>query len=199
MGIFDKIKSFLSDPENSDTSSVNPSGAIPATPAIPTTPVPPVETRNETPVKSCAAPVPGPDNAPGAAPSGAPSGAVSPMMGLGMTGSAPGAVPASTGAKPFPTPDQFDSSEAFAEAYKEATAEAMKQAALSRNPPKNLNEVFTKATKDAEDKMRKDGFSESQIEMSRRSPGMMSGMPGAVPWGTGHDGNEHDGDGLDAR
>jgi hypothetical protein len=189
MGIFDKIKSFLSDPENSDTSSVNPSGAIPEPPPTPT---PPFETRN-------GSTVPGPDNASGTAPSGAPSGAVSPMMGLGMTGSAPGAVPASTGAKPFPTPDQFDSSEAFAEAYKEATAEAMKQAALSRNPPKNLNEVFTKATKDAEDKMRKDGFSESQIEMSRRSPGMMSGMPGAVPWGTGHDGNEHDGDGLDAR
>jgi hypothetical protein len=80
-----------------------------------------------------------------------------------MTGSAPAAVPASTGAKPFPTPDQFDSREAFAEAYKEATAEAMKQAALSRNPPQDLNEVFAKATKDAEDKMRKDGFSESQI------------------------------------
>jgi hypothetical protein len=163
MGIFDKIKSILSDPENSDASSGKPSGANPTTPAIPTTPVPPVETRIETPVKSYAAPVPGPDNATSATPAGEPSGVVSAMMGLDMMGSAPGAVPASTGAKPFPTPDQFDSREAFAEAYKEATAEAMKQAALSRNPPKNLNDVFAKATKDAEDKMRKDGFSESQI------------------------------------
>ena len=67
MGIFDKIKSFLSDPENSDTSSVNPSGAIPEPPPTPT---PPFETRN-------GSTVPGPDNASGTAPSGTTSGSTS--------------------------------------------------------------------------------------------------------------------------
>jgi hypothetical protein len=77
MGIFDKIKSILSDLENSDTSSGKPSGATPATPAIPTTPVPPVETRDEATVKPSETPIPPPDNAPGAAPSGATSSATS--------------------------------------------------------------------------------------------------------------------------
>ena len=133
MGIFDKIKSILSDLENSDASSDKHSGANPATPAIPTTPVPPVETRNETPVKSCAAPVPGPDNAPGAAPSGAPSGAVSPMMGLGMTGRATATNPATASAFVMPNRDDYESTETYLEAVKKATEEACKQEALSTN------------------------------------------------------------------
>ncbi len=164
MGIFDKIKAILSDPENSDASSGKPSGATsvnPATPAIPTAPVPPVETRNETPVKSTATPVTAPENATSATPAGEPSSAVSAMRGPGMTGSATGDDPATASAFVMPNRDEYESTEAYLEALKEATAEAIKQAALSRNPPKNLNEVFAKATKDAEDKMRKDGFSES--------------------------------------
>ncbi len=170
MGIFDKIKAILSDPENSDASSGKPSGATsvnPATPAIPTAPVPPVETRNEATVKSTAIPVTAPENATSATPAGEPSSAVSAMRGSGMTGSATGANPATASAFVMPNRDEYESTEAYLEAIKEAMAEATKQAALSRPPPKNMTEAYlegikeVKATKDAEDKMRKDGFSES--------------------------------------
>lgn len=133
MGIFDKIKSILSDLENSDASSGKPSGANPTTPAIPTTPVPPVETRNEATVKPSETPVPPPDNAPGAAPSGAPSSAVSPMMGLGMTGRATATDPATASAFVMPNRDDYESTETYLEAVKKATAEAYKQEALSTN------------------------------------------------------------------
>ena len=133
MGIFDKIKSILSDLENSDASSGKPSGANPTTPAIPTTPVPPVETRNEATVKPSETPVPPPDNAPGAAPSGAPSSAVSPMMGLDMTGRATAADPATASAFVMPNRDDYESTETYLEAVKKATAEAYKQYALSTN------------------------------------------------------------------